>query len=61
MQINQIYPHQGWNEIDPEEVWEKFQKVFKQALESRSIKKSKHYLRIHGSGFEQKPTQMRLM
>ncbi|KZR99593.1 Glycerol kinase 5, partial [Daphnia magna] len=32
--VNQIYPQQGWNEIDPEDVWTKFQSVFKLALEN---------------------------
>lgn len=34
-QITQLYPHQGWNEIDPEEVWTKFQSVFNSALEGK--------------------------
>ncbi len=36
-QVSQIYPRQGWNEIDPEDVWTSFQNVFKMALESTSI------------------------
>lgn len=34
VKVNQIYPQQGWNEIDPEDVWTKFQSVFKLALEN---------------------------
>ncbi|XP_057370614.1 putative glycerol kinase 5 [Daphnia carinata] len=34
VKVNQIYPQQGWNEIDPEDVWTKFRTVFKQALEN---------------------------
>ncbi len=37
-QITQLYPHQGWNEIDPEEVWTKFQNTFKSALRSKFFK-----------------------
>ena len=33
-QITQLYPHQGWNEIDPEEAWDKFKYVFRTALSS---------------------------
>ena len=33
--ITQYYPHQGWNEIDPEECWQKFKQVFHLALQSR--------------------------
>ena len=36
--ITQLYPHQGWSEIDPEEVWQKFTLVIKQALQSKLIK-----------------------
>jgi len=32
--ITQLYPHQGWNEIDPEEVWTKFQSVVQAALQN---------------------------
>lgn len=36
-QITQLYPHQGWNEIDPEEAWAKFQTAFQSALNSGFI------------------------
>ena len=36
-QLTQLYPHQGWNELDPEEVWSKFQSVVKNSLQSKHI------------------------
>lgn len=33
-ELTQLYPHQGWNELDPEEVWSKFQSVVKNSLQN---------------------------
>ena len=43
-QVAQIYPQQGWNEIDPEDVWTKFQNVFKMALESTSLSQNFYFV-----------------
>jgi glycerol kinase len=35
--VTLLYPHQGWCEIDPEELWNTFQSVFKRALEGLEL------------------------
>jgi len=36
--LTPLYPHQGWNELDPEEVWSKFQSVVKSCLQNVDAK-----------------------
>lgn len=43
-QVEALYPHPGWVELDPEVLWSQFTAVIKEAVQGKGLKFEKLFL-----------------
>lgn len=43
-QVESLYPHPGWVELDPEVLWSQFTGVIKEAVQGKGLKFEKFFI-----------------